>query len=174
MVQNDPQLQKLARSIVSDMRSLGLNPGRISCIGYNNRLTRTAGRCISKRIADTDYVIEISALLKGKPDALRDVMCHELIHTCPGCNNHGKQFQAAARIMSWKDYDVTTTFSPQRAEEEQIDLPPVRSQPYKYAAVCQSCGKIFKRKRICRLITHPEDYRCQCGGKLKAYKYSEQ
>lgn len=174
MIQNDPNLEALRDEVLRDLRSAGLQPASGSTINWNSRFTRRAGTCKAVRRSGVSYSIEISSLLKGKDRALKDVICHELIHTCPCCFNHAEGFQQAAALMTLKGYDVHTIFSAEKAEAEQIEFAPRKPQPYKYAAVCESCGRMYKRKRICDVIRHPENYRCECGGKLKGYRLTQE
>ena len=40
-----------------------------------------------------EYTIEVAARLLGQPGLLRETLVHELLHTCPGCRDHGERWK---------------------------------------------------------------------------------
>ena len=66
----------------------------------NKRAAKRFGRCIK---TGNDHVIELSAMLLDAPElSCKQTIAHELIHTCPGCMNHGEKFRYYADIMNRK------------------------------------------------------------------------
>ena len=75
-------------------------PIREAIVSPNGRIRSKWGYC--KRISRESFRIEISKrLLEGDiPEkALLSVIYHELLHTCPGCMNHGKKWQEYGKVV---------------------------------------------------------------------------
>jgi predicted SprT family Zn-dependent metalloprotease len=133
----------------------------------NRRAKKRFGACKRTR---TGFTIEISEFMLGtEPAHIRNILAHEVLHTCRGCQNHGKKWKLFAQAMNKQyGYKITTTSS-----YEKMGLERPRedgNKKYNYMIQCQSCGKIIYRQRKSKLITHTNNYRCKCGGFLKCYK----
>lgn len=176
MKKTDPQLLALCEKVTRDMIDLHLKPARVTSIAYNSRYTRKLGCCKKYTRMDgiIDYQIEISTMIQDSPELLANVVCHELIHTLPGCTGHGPQFKQAARRMRHKGYDIETRATEETLEKNGVEAPVIKTQPYRYALICQECGKMYKRKKWSKALEYPEHYRCTCGGHLKAYRLTEE
>lgn len=137
-------------------------------IKANHRAKSRFGCCrrMSKGIGRQYFEIEISARLAEVEDQkIKEVIAHELLHTCRGCQNHGQQWKAyARRVKERLGYNITTT-----TRYEYFDLTkPKMAETNKYKIVCQKCGTTTYRKRQCKLAKNPQNYRCiKCGGTLK-------
>lgn len=127
----------------------------------NTRAKRRLGCCYFQ---SGQYTIEVSASLLEDPARLRQTLAHELLHTCRGCRNHGKQWKAYAAVVNEACGMEISRLTPPKEEEPQQCL---RNDEIKYLVQCQSCGALFPRARMCKLVKTPWRYRCQCGGKLK-------
>lgn len=127
-------------------------------VGVNTRCKLWFGRC-SWRMGG--FYIEVARrMLDAPPKALCQTLAHEVLHTCPGCVNHGKRWKAyAGRMNQAYGYDIRRTNTAEQLGVEQI--------PARYVVVCQSCGAQFRRTRRTELVEHPENYRCHCNGPLK-------
>ena len=70
-------------------------------VRLNTRAKKRYGRCICK---NGWYEIELSAhLVHADSSFVYTVLAHEVLHTCPGCMNHGplwKQYAARTRYFS--------------------------------------------------------------------------
>ena len=44
----------------------------------------------------------------------------------------------------------------------------LKEDEYKYAIKCQKCGAQWKYKRWGKILSNPSNYKCGCGGELKA------
>ena len=137
-------------------------------IQINSRAVKRFGCC--KRTEGSDgrdlYTIEISSHITGCGEKLiKEVICHELLHTCEGCFNHGKKWKKYAEELNrLYGYDISRTASPEKTGTEE----PEEAGSFKYELVCTKCGAVIKRKRRSKLTEHPEFYRCgKCGGRLK-------
>lgn len=134
-------------------------------VAVNTRAKKRFGMCT---LTNGRYTIEISSKLLTAPEmACRQTLAHELIHTCPGCGNHGSLFKKYAGIMNRRyGYNIRRTNS-----NEEMGLS-ADTEPFsfRYILECQSCGAQIKRIRYSSLVSHPSRYTCVCGGKLKRIK----
>ena len=102
-----------------------------------------------ERIAD-DYVAKT---------ALEGTVIHELIHTIPGCFNHGSKFKIIANRVNEKypQYDIKTS-----TKASEYGLPEIAVRGDKYEITCPKCGMITHYKRTPKYPI--SDYRCShCG-----------
>lgn len=99
-----------------------------------------------------------------KERLLRQILAHEILHTCPGCDNHGQSWKLYAQKMNQAfGYDIKRTSS-----YEELELPaPQQERRTRYVLVCQKCGARIQRSRASNLTRFPQNYRCSCGGQLK-------
>ena len=127
-------------------------------VRVNTRARNRFGCC---RPEGKGYVIEVSAaLLEAEEDAVCRVLAHEVLHTCPGCSNHGPRWKRWAGIMSRQfGYDIHRT-------DSYAGLGLEDDRPVRWLVVCHSCGKSIPRMKRSALVEHPERYRCRCGGFL--------
>lgn len=67
-------------------------------VKYNGRIRNKWGYCRRKK--DGTFEISIAKIL-GEEEipkkTLMAIILHEMLHTCPGCFNHGKQWKAYAK-----------------------------------------------------------------------------
>lgn len=136
---------------------------RIRSIVLNSRAKSRFGKCTLK---NGWYEIEVSSILLDADDCtIETVILHELLHTCPGCMNHGTKWKYYAHRMNQKyGYKIARVNG-----YEQLGLEaPENRESIKYRIVCSQCGQEYLRKRNCRLVEHVDKYRCgKCGGKLE-------
>lgn len=131
----------------------------------NKRAKSRFGAC--KREGNRFRIELNNAMLTADPHHIKTILAHEVLHTCKGCQNHGKKWKLYAENMNRAyGYNITTTSSYEKMGLEDLR----KKNEYKYMIQCQSCGKIIYRQRKSKLITHTNHYRCKCGGFLKCYK----
>lgn len=97
-----------------------------------------------------------------------NTIIHELLHTCPGCMNHGKQWKTwAEKVRKTYGYNIKRTSDNDEKEVTTGNLN-YNAREYKYFVYCKKCGKmIAKRKRKSDLIDNIGRYtHSNCGGKL--------
>jgi predicted SprT family Zn-dependent metalloprotease len=152
---------------LAEMKAVGLRPaGKILSIRENRRAKKRLGCC--RKISTSGasgFELEISTLLREKEDrVIKEILLHELLHTCRGCLNHGAKWKAGAELMNQTyGYHITTT-----ANYDALQLEEPEKQPYRYIICCQHCGNIGYRMRKSKVIKTPKNYRCaKCGGPLK-------
>ena len=112
-------------------------------------------------------MINISAFILSddtKEDAVMETIIHEILHTCKGCMNHGREWKRLANIVYKKTgYKITTT-----SPREKFGLSEEDEDVAKYVFVCEKCGQVIRRNRMSKFVRHPEWYRCgKCGGNIK-------
>ena len=127
-------------------------------VAVNRRAVSRFGCCRKSRAG---YCIElVEGLLWAEEAACRQTLAHEVLHTCPGCRDHGPLWRSYAQRMNeaW-GYRIARTGS-----REELGVEPPRAAPH--LVVCRRCGRRFERFRASALVQQPERYRCRCGGTL--------
>ncbi len=132
-----------------------------------NRRARTRFGCCLRR--DGRYTVELSAQLaeEGGERAVLQVLAHEVLHTCPGCSNHGPRWRSYAQRMN-AAYGLDI-----RRADSFAALGMEDSRPVRYWVVCGQCGRRIPRMKRSPLVDHPERYRCACGGALRVERQGE-
>lgn len=155
------ELNSLMASLAEALRGMGIPLSREiqPQVAVNTRAQRRLGCCVGK---DGQFTIEVSVRVLGNPQLLQTTLLHELLHTCYGCQNHGKRWKAYAQKVG-----VVFGVEIQRTVEVEGQSPPLRQDPVKYLLQCQSCGQVIPRRRLSKAVKYPSRYRCPCGGKLK-------
>lgn len=98
-------------------------------------------------------------------------MIHELIHTLPGCNNHGNNFKRIGRMVKRKypQYDICRCVS---AEEFGVET---KERPARYIIKCEHCMHEYRYQRKPKYAV--SEYKCsKCGSselKLFSVKFSK-
>lgn len=133
-------------------------------VAVNTRAKKRFGQCI---FYQGRYTIELSSMMLYAPEkSCCQTLAHELIHTCPGCQNHGPLFQQYAAVMNRQyGYHIQRTNTP-----EELGLPPALSHApaaAPYLLQCCQCGKQFPRSRYSAPVRSPARYHCPCGGRLQ-------
>lgn len=128
-------------------------------VRINPRTVTRLGCC---KYENEQQIIEVSQrVAEGTELVCREVLAHEILHTCKGCQNHGSLWKLYALKMNQAyGYHISRT-----ATAEELGLK--TGTPWKYILTCEKCGAEFGRYRLSALVRHPEKYRCRCGGRLK-------
>lgn len=138
-------------------------------VKINKRLTRTLGRVswvrINGKVQSTLMEISYQLLSTSTFDSIYAVIAHECAHYLVNeetHENHGHDaiFKAmCARIGCTNDGSIC----------HSLDREVPETQIYKYFVVCKECGAIVgKYHRAGKVVKHPENYRCKCGGNLES------
>ena len=90
-----------------------------------------------------------------KEEATFNTMIHELLHTCPNCMNHGKEWKKWADIINKNTvYNIKrTTSSAEKGIEAPVKTP-------KYTVTCTDCGREWFYNRAGTVIQSIR--RCRC------------
>ena len=156
------EVDKLLSLVTAQARAVKIPVSERICPQVRlNRRARTRFGCCIRR--DGAYTIEFSALLaqQGAEGAIRQVLAHEVLHTCYGCSNHGARWKSYARRMNAAyGYHISRT-------DNHDSLGIEDDRPVRYWVVCRQCGRRIPRMKRSPLVDHPERYRCKCGGQLR-------
>lgn len=156
------ELNSLMSRLWQQLRGLGIPVSKKldPAVRVNTRARRRLGCCYY--YPGEACAVEVSVRILQDPDLLRTTLVHELLHTCPGCRDHGLRWKSYATIANKAlGLDIQRTV---RLEEESQ---PLRHEEVKYILECQSCGARIERMRMSKAVKSPWRYRCRCGGKLK-------
>jgi len=133
----------------------------------NTRAARW-GQC---RKTGGKFYINVNVTLldeRNDEEGLINTLLHELLHTCPGCMNHGAEWKKwAEKVRRAYGYNIKRT-----GEEDEKGIVTGNlnetERAYKYFIYCEKCGKLIERKkRKCDVTERPWRWQHSgCGGKL--------
>jgi predicted SprT family Zn-dependent metalloprotease len=155
---------KMRKEVEQELKDSAIPFTKNYIFSFNPRLKRALGR--AKRKGNLMYV-ELSTLLYKDPIKMRDILVHELLHTVPGCMNHGKLWKQYAEVINFNSgYNVKRCYDTESLNSElQNELVRVKN----YKVVCQKCDKIYTYQKQSKVVKYPSLYRCKCGGTLKSF-----
>lgn len=160
-------ITKKLEYVVGQAEALGIPVSKATekNVVVNTRAKARFGCCKKMK---NGFTIEVSAAVANGPEAsLLVILAHEILHTCPGCQNHSGRWKAYAEKMNnCYGYTIKRTATPEELGIRGEALI-ANEKPAKYVLICKSCGQLIERKRKSRLITHTHCYRCRCGGKIE-------
>ncbi|QHI72277.1 SprT-like domain-containing protein [Aminipila terrae] len=141
-----------------------------SDITINRRARSRFGCCkkIRKGLRES-FEIELSYRLLGCQEKfIKQTLAHEILHTCPGCDNHGALWKKYADTMNETyGYRIKRTDTAEQLgikEDGKLKRQPLKEN---YVLVCKKCGIRISRTRMSNVIKNPSNYRCKCGGNLE-------
>ena len=133
-------------------------------IELSSRRKNNFGKCAQER-GSTNFTLSFNSnyIKYASPEHVHETILHECIHSVPGCMNHGAKWKAIGEYMS-THYQFTT---PTRlTHDENYNKNYLRAKTnyytYKYAIVCDSCGKTWRYKRKSRIIDSAPKGTCTC------------
>lgn len=109
-----------------------------------------------------DFSLTISDCFEEIPDEnkarirLLSTVVHELIHTIPGCMNHGSNFKYYAALVNRK-YPALKI---QRCTSMKEVGVCANTKPARYIAKCSCCGKEWKYSRRPKIISCIDQCKC--------------
>ena len=143
---------------------MGIPYGNVTKVTVNTRAKKRWGQTEYNK-STGNYSININSQLldeRNSEDGLVNTLLHELLHTCPGCMNHGALWKKyAAQVKDYLGYDIKRTGS---AEEEGVVT--MAEQSHNYIVKCEKCGKEFYYERAGKVVKYCYRYHCKCGGGL--------
>lgn len=167
------RLELLMKKCLEQMAAVGVHPCRkIFRIEENRRAKKRLGCCRTVREAGRNgFVIEVSSAMRDCPDdILKNVIFHELLHTCEGCMNHGQKWKLLADLIN-RTYGHNIQVRADAGQVPGLAGEAEGQKAYRYEIRCGKCGAVFYRIRRSRVVEHPENYRCSaCGGRLLVQK----
>lgn len=161
MTEYEKRLNFLLEECLKELETIDIRPyGKILSIRENSRAKSRLGYCRQiKGGPFPQYRLEISTMLKEwESQKLKEVIIHEVLHTCKGCLNHGALWKKlAAEVNKTYGYSIKRTAEPQNPENV-----------YRYRIRCISCGNTSYRIKRSKIVQKPEIYQCaRCGGALE-------
>lgn len=122
------------------------------------------GICRKKCYGDVEvFFIEITESYASHPEVtekeVKNTIMHELIHTLPGCFNHGHFFKVMAKTLNGEyGYNIQRTNENPNAKQQ--------TKTYKYIITCNSCGRKYMYQKYSKLIKlidkYPNVHGCTC------------
>ena len=92
------EMNEMLKQAIKRFKQLGYKVGKVVNLDVSYRYSRAWAKCNwnSPRY-DKSFTITVSdRLFKANKESVRDIIHHEVIHTIPGCFNHGPMFKNAA------------------------------------------------------------------------------
>lgn len=167
---NDSKEYSRLVSLVDEARkeldALGIPYGKISMLEVSHTVT-SYGDC--RKIGESSYRIRVNKVLlaEAADTIVKETIIHEILHTCPGCMNHGKTWQAYASVVNdaYPRYRISRLSSCNRTHVRLKNR-----DTAKYVATCMSCNKeylFFKKTYVVDcLINNPTSCKCSiCNNK---------
>lgn len=157
-------LNQVAKECMAKLDAINIPYSKNVDFNTSKRYKVKWGQC-SKRY--DGYHITINNILADEKyhDGLENTLMHELLHTCPGCMNHGALWKAYSRmVFNYYGIDITRTNS---SKEKGVDESLIKHEPIRYRFKCEGCGQIINRRRESKFTRNYTHYVCgECHGKL--------
>jgi predicted SprT family Zn-dependent metalloprotease len=161
------QLNQLLQQVIKEASALGIPVSRYisPSLHINKRTKARFGGCKKvKGFVHCTYQIEISkVLLEAEVPVIKEILAHEILHSCPSSMNHGITWKKYCQKMERAyGYRLERTSSYEKLGIED----PRGAKNYRYMIECNRCGQRIYRQRKSSLSEQTNKYRCRCGGKL--------
>jgi predicted SprT family Zn-dependent metalloprotease len=170
-ISDQKKINGLLAEVAEEARAIGIPLSKQidQKVLINRRARKRLGCC---RMKSGAFLIEISAVvLEGGSGAVKEILAHELLHTCVGCQNHSALWKSYSLLMNQAyGYRIKRTISPSILG---LPEPVMENKPARYVISCRSCGAVFLRQRKSPLVTRTHRYRCRCGGVLVQERVKE-
>ena len=135
-------IRKVFLECVREMREAGIpvQNGKVSEIRAGN-IEGYLGLCNDDGYHNFSIIIREELLQDTCPiKELKEVVIHELIHTCPRCLSHGKTWRKYAKMMN----DI---YGYSLLEGKDLDSVLHKEKPIAQRFVCRDCGSAFGPRR---------------------------
>ncbi len=94
------EMNEMLKEAVARFKKLGYKVGKVVNLDVSYRYSSAWAKCIRNSphyVRNKSFTITVSdRLFKANKESVRDIIHHEVIHTIPGCFNHGSMFKNAA------------------------------------------------------------------------------
>lgn len=102
---------KMLQRAINQTLDVGIKCGKIMpTLKINQRASSFWGKChiVTQYKGENIYQIEVSKhTLDGNEESIMNTICHEVLHSCDGCMNHGVIWKTYASRMNRKyGYDI--------------------------------------------------------------------
>ena len=133
---------------------------------FDNRALRRLGRCT--RMTTYKYLISVNEkyLRMANPESIHNTIMHVVIHSLPGCMNHGKEWQNAARRVN-ASYNFTPITRVHDLAEDKHYENYVKSN-YHYSIECEKCHPKWSYMKKTKTYSACKEgrARCSCGSRI--------
>ena len=150
----------------TELDNLDIEYGFIQSVTVNTRAKKRWGMCTEE--GEGIYKIEISSkLLKDDVEDIhaKNTIIHEILHTCDGCLNHGKEWQRLAnKVNNAYGYNIKRTTS---YAEKGIERPTAN-----YIVKCPCCNAKWEYMRMTKTVQFPNKYQCSKCNRQNAQKFA--
>lgn len=159
-------INKIFEECKNELTAIGITTGKITSMTVNTRAKSRWGQCRFNGKSKT-YSINIASVLMSddvSDISTKNTVLHEMLHTCPNCMNHGKEWQALAdKVNKAYGYNIKRTTS---EKEKGVKLPE-STETVHYILKCENCKGEWKYKRHSKIVECCEQGRakCSCGSK---------
>ncbi len=166
---NMTQVKQLVKRCEGELNSIGIELPKGIQYRTSARMTRALGNFRETRQWGGSSVSKTITISSDLPfEVGHETMMHEMLHAILGVSaGHGPRFQQLARTVNAKlGYHIGTYANATEAKairEVRANKPNATTN-----LVCNSCGKVHtisSRKKAARM---PQNFRCRCGGSLRA------
>jgi len=171
------QVNQMLAGGIAMLGNIGVPISRSICpaVDITFRSHRSYGQCCgprsSKNRTGYQYLIRLSKYtLSNSYKSVMNTIFHELIHTCPDCKGHDRQWRAyAAKVKKAYGYDIRP-LDGDKTDEDRRNLEKgytKRRLIERYVIGCPSYGRTIVRKKKTKLVQRPDRYKCAiCNVKL--------
>ena len=165
---NKKDLDRMLRAVIDEAKAIGIpvSPRISPSVEINTRAAARFGCCRkTPALTGAVYRIEVSKpVLNAEESILRSILAHEVLHACPGCQNHKDRWQSYGKAMEAAyGYRIRRTWTYEGMGLED----PRKVRAFRFRLRCEGCGAEILRKKRSPLVDEPHRYRCRCGGKLR-------
>lgn len=170
----EEKLNIILKEVIEEARALNIPvPNNIyKEVKVNGRPKKRFGCCKKEKGV---FYIEISGFMPEKLGInsfkVREVIAHEVLHTCPECYSHGIKWKKYSEQMNEAyGYNLKRVSS---FEEMGITGMEEKEKNIRYVIKCHKCGREYPRQRFTCVMKKINAYRCSCGGKLSVVKVGD-
>lgn len=154
-------LDEIMADCIVELQELGVPIAPPAAWSVNTRARRWGQCCYNSATGDFTINIAETLLLEDNDiNGLLSTVYHELIHTCPGCFNHGNEWKRWALFVSQHTGIRVERLASAEEKGVKTDWRPQKSHEKRYAVQCTGCGRVYRREKLCEVVRHPENYRC--------------
>ncbi len=143
------EMNEMLNQAVTRLKSLGYKVGKVVDLEISYRYSRAWAKCTwnSPRYYKSFTITVSDRLFKANKESVRDIIHHEVIHTIPGCFNHGTMFKNVAGHCNKKFGTHISVTAP----DEVVYFGHDSSQAREY----EKCIEQFKQRRKAALKAAP-------------------
>ena len=155
------QIQKVFHKAVAMCDESGFHANSlVQTVGYHRKKNAFATCYTHRDMFGTCSNIKVSKYYaeKASEQQMLNTLVHEVLHACFPRENHGGKWAKAAAVMNRK-YGLDISRCADYKDENGESILNNESLA-KYIIKCPKCGQTICRSRACKLVNHPDWFRC--------------